>query len=167
MFTFKRYWVKDEPLAIGPCPNPNALSAAVEALISENVDLVVSMQTESEAASLGLDTEAGLLAAAGIAFWRLPITDHRTPPFTDETFALIDRIATALNDGKRAYLHCFAGIGRSATIAAGVLVRRGHSAENALRLLSAARGFEVPETTAQQNWIYDYQTYRQSLNNSK
>lgn len=166
MFAFRLYWIKNYPLAIGPCPSPRSiLPVAIETLKAEHIDLVVSFQTETEAFEIGIADEGAMLRNAGIEFWRFPITDHSTPRFHADTFTLVDRIARALDDGRRAYLHCFAGIGRSATIAAAVLIRRGHSAEDALVALRQARGFVVPETQAQHNWVYDYALYRQSLKN--
>lgn len=163
MFQFNLYWIKDYPLAIGPCPSaPHLLPDAVTTLQQSGVSVVVSLQTEREAAQIGIAEEPRLLQAAGIDFWRYGIIDHSTPPFTAATFDLVDRIAAALDQGQKAYLHCYAGIGRSATIAAAVLIRRGASAEQALLALRNARGFVVPETQAQHNWIYDYETYRQS-----
>ncbi|PJF44445.1 MAG: hypothetical protein CUN55_03990 [Phototrophicales bacterium] len=162
MFSFKLYWIANYPLAIGPCPTPYAWDEVLQALQAEQVNLVVSFQDELEAKQIGIADEAQRLASVGIEFWRYPIADHRTPPFTSDTFNFIDAIAQKLDEGQRAYLHCFAGIGRSATIAAAVLIRRGASAKQALRALAQARGFPVPETSAQYEWVYDYETYRQN-----
>jgi protein-tyrosine phosphatase len=50
-------------------------------------------------------------------------------------------------------VHCRAGIGRSSLIAGTVLVRFGIPPEEAWRLITAARGFRVPETPEQGEWL--------------
>ena len=51
-------------------------------------------------------------------------------------------------------VHCFAGVGRSAVIAAATLLLAGIGPSEALELISAARGYDVPDTSEQRAWIY-------------
>ena len=68
--------------------------------------------------------------------------------------SLLRKIAAALQQGKNVAVHCRQGIGRSGSIAAGVLVTSGVGVEKAIEIVSAARGQTVPETPAQREWIY-------------
>jgi protein-tyrosine phosphatase len=51
---------------------------------------------------------------------------------------------------------CFAGIGRSTLLACTTLVMLGVGAEQALRLVTEARGLPVPDTEAQRHWLYEF-----------
>ena len=65
-------------------------------------------------------------------------------------------LAGLVADGKTVAVHCRQGIGRSAVIAAGVLIALGADAESAVRAVADARGCPVPETPDQRRWIADY-----------
>ena len=153
------FWVEGQPIAIGPCPmgGKNLLAQCREYRFL-GVDMVVSAQTMSEAESLGLDEEEAMCAEAGMSFLRIPVKDHSAPPYSKDIFAAIDEIVEATNAGKRVFIHCFAGIGRSASIAAAVLVRQGMTGKAAIEALRKARGLIVPETNAQIRWILDYES---------
>lgn len=148
------FWVNKIHLAIGPYPNSWAgLYDACRAVRKAGVDVLVSLQTENEAAALGLSEEDQAAIQAGLMFHRFGITDHQPPPFTPEVFDFVSLLADHLDSGQRVLIHCYAGIGRSATIAAGVLIERGYSPQAAVRALTIARGLPVPETEAQLEWI--------------
>jgi protein-tyrosine phosphatase len=53
-------------------------------------------------------------------------------------------------------IHCRAGIGRSTTLAACVLILLGVEGDVALDMIAAARGLEVPETEAQRQWVLGF-----------
>lgn len=148
------FWANKTNISIGPCPSGyRALPESCLSLRQAGVSVVVSLQTEQEAYSVGLEDEEKAVRDAGLLFYRFPIKDHQPPPFTAETFEFIEKLAVLANAGQRLFIHCFAGIGRSATIAAAVLIEQGYSAKNAIQALSSARGFPVPETRAQREWI--------------
>jgi hypothetical protein len=50
-------------------------------------------------------------------------------------------------------LHCRAGIGRSALVAACVLVLMGMAPGTAFDLIGKARGVRVPDTEGQREWV--------------
>jgi protein-tyrosine phosphatase len=106
------------------------------------VSMVVSLLTPEEQEELGLDEEG---RSADLAFHAFPIPDRSVPQFA-EVESLIDDILDALNPGKHVAIHCRMGIGRSAMIAAAVLVTLGETSEDALERIRAARGFSVPDT---------------------
>ena len=116
------------------------------------VDVIVSLLEEDEAAQLDLAGEAKAVEANGLRFISFPIPDRGIPASTPAAVSLMASIAGALEEGKNVAVHCCQGIGRSGLIAAGVLMTSGLSPEQAIQLVTAARGVEVPETSAQRLW---------------
>jgi hypothetical protein len=66
------------------------------------------------------------------------------------------RLAAHVRAGRFVVTQCFAGIGRSTLLAAVTLVMLGAGAEQALRMVSEARGLPVPDTEAQRHWFYEF-----------
>lgn len=151
------YWVDGVDLAIGPHPiGYEMLHVSCRALREEGIDIVVSAQTDRERRQLGLAAEAEEVEAAGMEFINIPIIDHTPPPFSDEVFEIIESLAQKIREGRRIFIHCYAGIGRSATLAAGVLIELGYTPQQAVQVLSDARGIMVPETLDQREWLLQF-----------
>lgn len=117
------------------------------------LDLVVSLLEEEEAAQLGLTEEARAVESEGIHFISFPIPDRGVPASASAAFSLMSTITEALESGKNVAVHCRQGLGRSGLMAAGVLVRSGLDPEQAIEIVSAARGQTVPETADQRSWV--------------
>ncbi len=83
-----------------------------------------------------------------------PVPDLGVRPH-DEMVVLIDEIVAELRCGTNLIVHCGAGIGRAGTVAAAVLVRAGHTASDALAVVTAARPMAGPEAGAQRTFIDD------------
>ena len=92
-----------------------------------------------------------------------PITDFGVPTMA-QMQAILASVQQALARGERVYLHCKAGIGRTGTVAACILVDQGFTAEQALALLQ--RKWQVvdkrhaepvtPETAGQRAFVADW-----------
>ena len=99
--------------------------------------------TEDESTRRAIATTvARALAAAGIAEYRLPLTDYGGLP-ADELEAAVRAVGTWLDEGERTYVHCRAGWQRSAAVAAGVVAirdRDGHRRCGRLRPPAQAVG---------------------------
>jgi protein-tyrosine phosphatase len=86
-------------------------------------------------------------------FHRHPVPDRGVPP--QPAFdAFIDGLVPRLQEGAFLAIHCRAGIGRSSIVAAALLLRLGLTPDQALTLISIARGFDVPDTYDQLDFIY-------------
>jgi ADP-ribosyl-[dinitrogen reductase] hydrolase len=57
------------------------------------------------------------------------------------------KIHELLNDGKNVFIHCMGGIGRTSVLAAIILIERGYTAEEAIKIIKDTRenSFCIPE----------------------
>jgi len=124
---------------------------------SHDIDVIVSMLSHEEVLALGLQDEEQACKASGIKFINLPVIDHGIPISHDAWSTAVTELAASLHGGASIAAHCFAGLGRSPTLAACVLVGAGMSADEAILRLSHARGTNVPETVGQRSWIYAFE----------
>lgn len=122
-------------------------------LKAKGIDIVVSLLTPDEEHDLELGGEKGAVEAQGMKYISFPIEDCGTPASMSQARALIAVLVAAMKAGQLTGIHCRAGIGRSPMIAASVLVASGMPLERALRSLSEARGWPVPETAEQRKWV--------------
>jgi len=117
------------------------------------IDAVVSTLTSDEIAELDLSEEAELCQANGVDFFMFPVEDRGLPSSFTATAELARRLEVKLAKGKNVAIHCRQGVGRSALIAACVLVAAGVEAETAWGKVRAARGCPVPDTAEQRAWV--------------
>ena len=94
--------------------------------------------------------------STGIEFISYPITDRSVPRSLNDTISPAHEIVIRMHESRDVAVHCRAGIGRSALIAACALIYRGTTAEAALDLIAGARGIKVPDTDAQRDWIFAF-----------
>jgi predicted protein tyrosine phosphatase len=140
-------------LSTATCPPGNQqLAGALEEIAAHGADLLVSMLRPAEEARLGLTDEQWLASRAGLDFRRLPTRDFGAPDLA-ATAALAAELTNELARGRHLVLHCRGGVGRSATLAAAVLLYEGVGPDQAWRLIASARGKRVPETRAQRRLI--------------
>ena len=130
------------------------------------VDVLVSALTSDEDGRMGLTGIAGAAAAVGVEYISFPIPDRGVPrdfgvadglgtPEAD-IVALGIRLAAHVRAGRFVVTQCFAGIGRSTLLAGATLVMLGAGPDEALRLVSQARGLPVPDTELQRSWLYEF-----------
>lgn len=120
------------------------------------IDTVVSLLEPKEEAELALTGESSASTASGLEFRAFPIPDRGVPTSRAAVAELVERILDALHAGKTVILHCRQSIGRSAMIAAAALVAAGQTLETAIDTVRRSRGLDVPETSAQRQWISDF-----------
>ena len=145
------------PARLSIMPRPRGglwLDDEMVALRRAGVDVLVCLQTIAELEELELAGEPESAVAAGLEFHLFPIVDLGVPDH-GEVRPLLDTLTARLTAGRHVVVHCRAGIGRSSLIAAALLVRSGVPSERAWRVISEARGCEVPETEGQRRWLDD------------
>ena len=154
------YWIEGPwqgNLAILPRPRGGDwLEEEVRGWQAAGVDVIVSLLTSDEIADLDLAQEGGLCEAHGIDFWQFPIIDRSVPASRKATLEFVKELARLLVQGKSIAIHCRQGIGRSALMAACLLVLSGIVPEAAFQRVSEGRGCSVPETLEQRQWVMEF-----------
>jgi protein-tyrosine phosphatase len=84
-----------------------------------------------------------------------PIPDFHAPDIATFT-ALVDEIVDRLRAGEAIVMHCGGGIGRTGTVAAGVLVAMGTELDDALAQVRTARPMAGPEAGTQAEVLRTY-----------
>ncbi len=79
--------------------------------------------------------EQARIAGADAAYCRFPIRD-RGLPSVKTMKAILDELDQLLAEGKKVYLHCWGGVGRTGTVVGCYLVRHGLTGEQALAQLA-------------------------------
>jgi ADP-ribosylglycohydrolase len=152
------YWVIPDRLLAGKYPGgktPKEAERRVAALLEAGFDAFIDL------------TEAGELPPYDIYlpgsahYVRKPIPDHGVPRANEHMAEIQAEINAALARGRRVYVHCRAGIGRTGIAVGCHLIEHGLSAEAALVRLNElwqenerSRTWpDVPETDEQRDYI--------------
>lgn len=117
------------------------------------LQVVLSLLVPDEDAHFQLERERYMCEAHAVRFISYPITDRGVPQSPDATANLVQELERELESGKSVGVHCRQSIGRSALIAACVMVAAGKEPDQAFEIISAARGLPVPETNEQREWV--------------
>ncbi len=132
------------------------LADEIKSLATQRVDVVVSLLTQGEMLELELTEEGKLCASNGIEFMSFPINDRDVPPLDSRLKDFIRSLRDRVSEGKSVVIHCRAGIGRSAIIAACLMVSSSNSVEMVMSSLAYARGLLVPDTDEQLDWVKEF-----------
>lgn len=117
------------------------------------IDIAVSLLVAEEESQFDLGREGDTATAHGIRYLSLPIPDRGTPASLHAAVTLLTELGEALEQGRVVAVHCRQGIGRSALVAASLLVAAGASPQDAMDKVGSARGQPVPETSEQKSWV--------------
>lgn len=141
-------------LALAPRPRGGDwLEDEMRAWKQAGVDIVVCLLTPDEIVDLNLVGEAALSKANGMEFISFPIIDRGVPDRNRTVLELLRTLEKSLLNEKAIVVHCRQGLGRSALIAACLLVLAGYQPESAFHQITVARGCPAPETEEQRQWV--------------
>lgn len=157
------YWVEPGKLLAGPHPLAGFMfdgKPRLEELVSLGVEVFIDLTRPGE---LGLTDYQPELAAVAESYSREatynrhPIADMSVPEPTVMR-ATLDRLESTLGQGRRVYVHCLAGRGRTGTLIGCYLVSRGWTGEEALARIEQLRsdmGLDgrSPETRQQRQFV--------------
>ena len=147
------YWITTQ-LAIVPKPQGGPLlHAEMLTLRKAGIDLVVSMLQQDEARALDLAAEEVSAHKSGLLFLNFPVPDGGVPPELQTFKAFLETLEEQIAKGRRVGVHCHGCIGRSAVVAASLLIRSGIPPESAWLQVETARGCPVPGTKEQLDWV--------------
>jgi hypothetical protein len=154
------YWIETSTpgrLAILPRPRGGDwLEDEAGAWSRAGIDIVVSLLTPEEDAAFDLTGEGEACRKKGIEFRSFPIRDRDVPDSRAAATELVTYLAEQIRLGSDIGFHCRQGVGRSAMLAAAVLVALDVEPERAIARVATARGLPVPETVEQRRWITDF-----------
>jgi hypothetical protein len=133
-------------------PRPEGPAEAnVDRLAAAGIAALVSLLPVAEARSLGLDigTLGRVCTGLGIRFEHAPLPDFAVPD------AAFERDWRGLAEGRGVAFHCRAGLGRSGTMAARLLIELGLRPEEAIARIRAARPGAI-ETAEQERHLLTF-----------
>lgn len=159
------YWLEPGRILAGEYPGGADEQATVERigrLLAAGIDSFIDLTEPGEC-----DPYEGYLptpySRQPVLYLRLPIPDHGLPRSAEQMQEILDEIASALAGGRRVYLHCRAGIGRT-NLVAGCWLANADGGDAALAELNerwrgSARSSSwptVPETDAQHHFVRNW-----------
>src|SRR5581483_1459827 len=149
------YWVLPNQLLAGEYPGAAEASATRErlaGLLALGIDCFVNLTAADE-----LSPYHPALPPSAQHF-HCPIPDHGLPTQREHMRDILQFINAQLKAGKRVYVHCRAGIGRTGTVVGCLLAERGFQGEAALEELNRL----WRESPRSQSWRYIPETLDQA-----
>jgi protein-tyrosine phosphatase len=143
------------------------LEVDILSVTRQGFEVIVSLLEDDETEQLGLTEQGKICTEHGVRFIRIPIPDRYVPSLDRETLAAISALNDLLSAGKAVVVHCRMAFGRAPMIAACLMVSQGWETEGALNKISETRGFAVPETEEQRQWIHKFERTVRAPQNRK
>ena len=163
------YWVRPGRLLVGEHPGSRSRAQSMERLrrfLEAGVTCFVDLTEPNEMASYEMLLPFETPTGRRVEYLREPITDHGIPADAETMARILAMIDGALDAGHCVYLHCRAGIGRSAT-AAGCWLAERNADGGAAALVELADLWQqsarsqhwptVPETEDQAEYVRKWQ----------
>lgn len=152
------YWVEPQRLLAGEYPgasDDDEARARIAAICAAGIDAFLDLTAEGERRPYQQ------WLPPGVQYRRHAIPDHDLPETPEDMTAIVRALRGWLAAGRRVYVHCRAGIGRTGMVVGCHLVRGDRDGEGALRELNrlwlasprAASWPSVPETPEQADFV--------------
>jgi ADP-ribosylglycohydrolase len=160
------YWVVPQRLLAGEYPAGRSEETTLErlqGLLDAGIDCFIDLTEPGEREPYE-EFLPGPYSREPVVYLRLPIRDHGLPRSRQHMQEILDELDAALAEGRRIYLHCRAGIGRTNLVAGCWFAEAGGSGDAALAKLNACwQGSQrsrswptVPETEAQGDYVRNW-----------
>jgi protein-tyrosine phosphatase len=132
------------------------LDADLDKIVGWKPDCILTLVEQHEFDQLGVPKFEDQVRARGLPLKILPIRDAGVPDdvFEQEWITAGWQVRRMLRNGGRILVHCRAGLGRTGTIAARLLVELGSEPEQAIRAVRAARRDTI-QTVGQEQHVRD------------
>lgn len=133
----RSYWADHEQLLAGCYPgdaDPETARKKITYLLRYGIRHIINLMEEGErdkfygeyAPYEDILKEAAKAMKAEVTLSRFPIKDFGIAP-REKIAAVLDEIDANISEGKRVYVHCWGGIGRTGMIVGCYLVRHGYA----------------------------------------
>jgi len=168
------YWVEPGRLLAGEYPGHSDDEHArkrIAALVKAGFNTFIDLTKANEMSPyLNILIEQSQAYHVNVKHQRFPIRDFGLPT-PEQMLSILDMIDAELQAGKKIYLHCWGGIGRTGTTVGCYLVRGGKTGEDALRQLaewwkSVPKSFyhqHSPETYEQMEFVRNWTQHDNKL----
>lgn len=142
-------------LSTASCPDHNAgLEKELEQFKDADV-FILSLLSENDVMYLHLEQEGKACENLNIVFQNYPIVDLGNPVYK-QFVDLVEKLYAQMKNYNQFVVHCQHGIGRSSTVAIGLMLKSGISLDRALELAKSARGMTVPQSRSQKELLSEY-----------
>ena len=174
----KTWWISKGEILGGQypgTPKPEEQKEMLIALLELGITFFISLQRPKETGRgtkpfpdyMPLVHELARARGVDVGFNRFPISDQAIPD-TATMEAILDCIDEAIISGKKVYVHCWGGNGRTGTVAGCWLVRHGRTAEQAFREMAAGRkgrhfSHSAPENESQLAFVRKWSQHAPKL----
>ena len=171
------YWVESGRLLAGEYPgryDEELTRKRIDALIEAGFDTFIDLTKPNETSPyFDILLEQSRAYDVKVKRHCFPIEDHGLPTPELMTF-ILDTIDSELGAGRKIYMHCWGGIGRTGTTVGCYLVRRGKTVDEALRQLAewwqrvpkSHYHQRSPETDEQMDFVRNWATYERRSSNA-
>lgn len=135
---------------------PDGVRRDLESIQRWGAAALVTLVEADELDLMGIHDMGGLAELSGLAWFHCPIADFRAPGAAFEHAWLSAGAALHghLRRGEDVVLHCLAGLGRSGTVAARLLVELGIPPAEAVALVRSARPGAI-QNREQERYVLD------------
>ena len=138
------HWILPEKLAGMGCPGLlRDVDEDLRAIAGAGITLLVSLTEEA--------FSAAMLRSYGIDSRHFPIGDMDVPSL-EATAILCEQVERDIENGHRVAFHCFAGLGRTGTMLAALLVWQGHDPDDVITYVRSIRSGFI-QTAAQEEFV--------------
>ena len=164
------YWVEPGRLLAGEYPghyDGEQARKRIDALIEAGFNTFIDLTRPNESSPyFRILIEQSQAYDVKVNYQRFPIGDFGLPTI-EQMISILDTIDNELQAGRKIYLHCWGGIGRTGTTVGCYLVRRGKTGEEALRQLAewwrevpkSQYHSHSPETYEQMEFVRNWEDY--------
>lgn len=170
----KSWWVADGKLLGGEYPgglDPDVARVRLANLLEAGITSIVNLQEATETSGSGktfadympIVRELSSSQNMPVTFRRMPIRDQGVPEAGQMT-EILGYIDSEIAQGRRVYIHCWGGNGRTGTVAGCWLVRHGRTPAEAIREMARGRAGKpfvnsAPENAHQRAFVEAWQIY--------